>query len=124
MPKPFASARVIEWKEAWESREVEPVVAMYAESAKHASGMVASLWPELGRNVLHGRDEIRAYAVRGIQRLTTMRFELLTVTESGGRAAVEYHRHSNLDPANPKHVLELIEWEPGGLISSVRVFHF
>ena len=45
------------------------------------------------------------------------------VTESGDRAAVEYRRHSNLDGANPAHVLELIEWRDA-LISSVRVFHF
>ena len=50
-------------------------------------------------------------------------FEILTVTESGDRAAVEYRRHSNLDAANPAHVLELIEWRDA-LISSVRVFHF
>ena len=36
---------------------------------------------------------------------------------------IEYRRHSNLDAANPAHVLELIEWRDA-LISSVRVFHF
>jgi len=52
-----------------------------------------------------------------------LRFDLLTVTESADRAAVEYLRHSDVDGANPSHVLELIEWRDG-LISAVRVFHF
>lgn len=44
-------------------------------------------------------------------------------TESSSRAAIEYRRHSNVDGANPAHVLELVEWG-GALIKAVRVFHF
>lgn len=124
MPKKSPSAGVIEWKTAWESRDAERVAAMYSPAGRHSSSMIASLWPELGRTVLIGRDEIRAYAVRGLERFTDLRFELLTVTEADRRVAVEYRRHSNLDPANPRHVLELIEWDTDGLISSCRVFHF
>ncbi len=73
--------------------------------------------------VLRGRHEIAVYARRGLARFTELRFEILTVTESGDRAAVEYRRSSNIDGANKPHVLELIEWR-GDLISAVRVFHF
>ena len=118
-----SSARVEAWKAAWESRDAAAVAALYAPDATPASALIAQIYPELGRLVLRGRHEIAVYARRGLARFTELRFEILTVTETGDRAAVEYQRHSNVDGANPKHVLELIEWR-GDLISAVRVFHF
>jgi ketosteroid isomerase-like protein len=117
------SSRVEAWKSAWESRDAAAVAALYAPDATHESALIAQIYPELGRFVLRGRHEIAVYARRGLARFTELRFEFLTVTESGDRAAVEYWRHSNVDGANPKRVLELIEWR-GDLISAVRVFHF
>ena len=117
------SARVEAWRSAWESRDAATVAALYAPDATHESALIAQIYPELGRLVLRGRHEIAVYARRGLARFTELRFEFLTVTESGDRAAVEYRRHSNLDAANPVHVLELIEWRDA-LITSVRVFHF
>lgn len=117
------SARVDAWKSAWESRDPARVVALYTRDATHQSAMIAKLYPELKRLALHGHHEIGVYARRGLERYTDLHFEILTVTESRDRAAVEYRRHSNLDAANPAHVLELIEWRDA-LITAVRVFHF
>ena len=117
------SARVEAWKSAWESRDAAAVAALYAPDATHESALIAQIYPELGRLVLRGRHEIAVYARRGLARFTELRFEILTVTESDDRAAVEYRRHSDVDGARQPHVLELIEWR-GDLISAVRVFHF
>ena len=117
------SARVETWKSAWESRDAAAVAALYAPDATHESALIAQIYPELGRLVLRGRHEIAVYARRGLARFTELRFEILTVTETGDRAAVEYRRHSDVDSAIQPHVLELIEWR-GDLISAVRVFHF
>jgi ketosteroid isomerase-like protein len=114
--------RVALWQAAWESRDADRVAALYAEDATHRSSRVAVIWPELGTTALRGVAQIRDYARRALARFTTLRFELLTVTEDPIRSAVEYHRHSNLD-ATPAHVLELIEWR-GELIEAVRVFHY
>jgi hypothetical protein len=123
MPDIPASQRVVGWKAAWESRDPARVVSLYAAVATHASAKVAALRPELGRSELKGHAEIEDYAAAAFRRFTWLRFDLLTVTESGDRAAVEYLRHSNLDADQPSHVLELIEWR-GGRIGAVRVFHF
>ena len=123
MPDIPASPRIMAWKNAWESRDAAWVVSLYARVASHASAKVATLRPELGRSELRGRAEIEEYAATAFRRFTWLRFDLLSVTESGDRAAVEYLRHSNLDVDNPSHVLELLEWREG-LISAVRVFHF
>jgi hypothetical protein len=123
MPDIPASPRVIAWKNAWESRDPARVVSLYASDATHASAKVAALRPELGRSGLKGHAEIEEYAAIAFRRFTWLRFDLLSVTESGDRAAVEYLRRSNLDGDDPSHVLELLEWREG-LISGVRVFHF
>jgi hypothetical protein len=117
------SEQVRRWKAAWESRDPARVVALYAPGATHTSALVPRLYPEAGRHELKGVDQIRAYVERGLARFSTLRFELLSVTESDGRSAVEYHRHSNIDGEHPAHVLELIEWD-GDRITAVRVFHF
>lgn len=117
------SARIEAWKAAWKSRDPATVATLYAPDAIHESALISQIYPELGRLVLRGRHEIAVYARRGLARFTELRFEILTVTESDDRAAVEYRRHSNIDGAKPAHVLELIEWR-GALISAVRVFHF
>lgn len=115
--------RVARWQAAWEGRDPNAVAALYVEDATHASGRVAVIWPELGTTVLHGVAQIRDYARRALARFTSLRFEVLTVTEGPIRSAVEYRRHSNLDGDHPALVLELIEWR-GDLIQAVRVFHY
>jgi len=117
------SARVGKWKSAWESRDPERVAAMYTASATHQSAKVGQLYPELGRTLLRGREEIIEYARRAFARFTHLHFEILTTTEEGERSAVEYRRHSNLDEGSPSYVLELIDFSHG-LIQSCRVFHF
>lgn len=117
------SARVNAWKAAWESRDSATVGKLFQPDATHESALISQIYPELDRLILRGRNEIVEYARRGLARYAQLQFEIISVTESGDRAAVEYKRHSNLDGANPKHVLELIEWH-GDLISAVRVFHF
>jgi ketosteroid isomerase-like protein len=130
------SARVEAWKAAWESRDAAAVAALYAPDATHESAVIKEVYPQLGRLVLRGRHEIAVYARRGLARFSELRFEIITVTESGNRAAVEYRRHSKVAEPSPAagasspvertgevRVLELIEWR-GDLIGAVRVFHF
>jgi ketosteroid isomerase-like protein len=117
------SRRVDDWKAAWESRDVERIVALYAPDATHSSELVPRFLPEAGGPTCRGRTEIAEYFRRALGRFRELRFELATVTEDATRSAVEYHRHSDVDGPNPKHVLELLEWR-GDRLSAVRVFHF
>ncbi len=117
------STRVLAWAAAWESRNPDKVAALYSRDATHASAVVSQLYPEAQASILKGRDQVREYARRGMERFTTLRFEIVSVVETDSSAAVEYLRHSNLDADKPKHVLELIEWDRER-IKSVRVFHF
>src|SRR5260370_7691847 len=103
------SACVEVWKSAWESRDPATVAALYAPDGTHESALIAQIYPELGRLVLRGRHEIAVYARRGLARFTELHFAIITVTESGDRAAVEYRRHSNIAGPNPHPLLALIQ---------------
>jgi len=117
------SLRVETWRAAWESRDVERIVALYAPDATHASALVPRFLPAAGGTVCRGREQIADYFRRALARFRELRFELVTVTEDAARSAVEYRRHSDVDGTNPAHVLELLEWQDG-LLCAVRVFHF
>jgi hypothetical protein len=117
------SERVSRWREAWESRDIERIVAMYRPGAIHESSLIPRLYPEAEGTTVTAPESLREYVRRGLERFTELRFEIITATENDRRAAIEYRRHSNIDGANPAHVLELVEWD-GDLISHVRVFHF
>lgn len=115
--------RVLRWKAAWESRDPNVVAALYADDATHASALVPHLYPEVDGAVLHGVEQVREYARRGLARFSNLEFRLATVVEDATRSAVEYRRHSNVDGDHPAHVLELLEWR-GERLATVRVFHF
>jgi len=117
------SARVERWRAAFESRDVERVIALYEPAATHASALVSRLYPEVGGSELRGAAQIREYLRRALERYSWLRFEVLSVTETADRSAVEYLRQSDVDGSHPAHVLELIEWG-GDHIRAVRVFHF
>ena len=118
------SERVMRWKAAWESRDLDAIVAMYGPDATHESALVPRLYPEAGGTALRGTRQVRAYFTNALKRFTELRFELVSVTETPSSAAIEYRRHLNIDdPDNPAHVLELVQWD-GALIRAVRVFHF
>ena len=114
--------RVTRWKTAWESSDVERIVALYDAKCRHESSLVPRLYPEARGNVIEGVKALREYVVRGVSWFTGVRHEIVSVVEDGERSAIEYLRHSDLDGSSPAHVLELLEWN-GDRIRSAVVFH-
>ncbi len=117
----MVSARVERWKAMWESGDAARILAMYEADATHASGLVARLCPEAGGSEVRGQAQLGDFVRRALARVRWLRFELVSVTEEGSRAAIEYRRYSDVDGA-PADVLELVEWDRD-LIRAVRVFH-
>jgi hypothetical protein len=115
--------RLERWKSAWESCDLERIVALYEADAAHASKLVLRLYAELERPVLRGTEEIREYVRRGLGWFHRLEIEVVSVTAAAERDVIEYRRHSNLDGTSAAHAIEIIDWA-GPRIRSAVVFHF
>jgi hypothetical protein len=68
-----AQDRAMDWIDAWNSHDLETILALYAEDATMASPYIA----ELGINaagVLHGKPALRDYWRGALQRKPNLRF--------------------------------------------------
>lgn len=117
-----SAERIERWKSAWESCDVERIVALYTGDARHESALVPKLYPEARGTVLRGERALREYVVRGVAWFEGLEIEVLSVLENGKRTAIEYRRRSQIDGQKPARVLELVEWR-GDRIRSATVFH-
>jgi len=54
------SERVMRWKAAWESRDIDAIVAMYRPDATHESALVPRLYREAGGTASHAANRARA----------------------------------------------------------------
>ncbi|MBR1268295.1 nuclear transport factor 2 family protein [Bradyrhizobium sp. AUGA SZCCT0222] len=78
-----------EWISAWNSRDLERVLAMYAEDSEMTSDRI----PPLGfdaSGTLRGKDSLRAYWGLALQRLPGLRFELIDIFVSPDSVVVLY----------------------------------
>jgi hypothetical protein len=116
-------ARVERWKSAWESLDVERIVALYAPGARHESALVPKLYPEARGTALRGEKSLREYVRRGVGWFAGLEIEVLSALEDGDRMAIEYRRHSDVDRRKPARVVELLEWRKDR-IRAAAVFVF
>ena len=78
-----------EWIAAWNSHDLERVLAMYAEDSEMTSDKI----PVLGfdaSGTLHGKDRIRAYWSLALQRLPNLHFALIDIYVSPDSIVVFY----------------------------------
>lgn len=84
-PEAFARA----WIAAWNSRDLERVLALYDDSAEMTSAGIARLGLD-ARGHLKGKDCLRAYWSRALAGLLNLRFDLLDVSASPDSVVVRY----------------------------------
>lgn len=77
------------WIEAWNSRDLERVLALYDDEAEMSSPAII----KLGLNPtgqLKGKDRLRAYWSRALASLPNLHFELLDLSVSPDSVIVRY----------------------------------
>jgi len=125
MPQPppevlIALART--WLACFERKDVDALVALYAEDARHTSPKLRALHPETG-GFLVGRAALRAWWADAFQRLPALRYQETALTADGTRVFMEYLRHAPGEPDLPvAEVLETSGTLPL-LIQASRVYH-
>ncbi len=112
------------WLACFERKDVEALVALYAEDARHTSPKIRALHPETG-GYLIGRAALRAWWADAFRRLPALHYEETALTANSARVLMEYLRHAPGEPdLKVAEVLEVVDGPARrGLIQASRVYH-
>ena len=93
MSKPHDAARLTalgqQWIAAWNSRDLERVLALYAEDSEMTSDRIPFLGFDAS-GTLHGKPRLREYWGLALQRLPNLHFDLIDLYVSPDSLVVFY----------------------------------
>ncbi len=107
------------WFDCFARRDLDGLLALYAENATHTSPKIRARHPETD-GALRGKPAMRAWWQDAFERLQGMRYEVTAITADARRVFVEYVRRVAGEPDLP--VAEVFDVEAGKIVAS-RVFH-
>jgi hypothetical protein len=86
----FAQAFAREWVDSWNSHSLDRIMSHYAEDFEMTSPFIASLMGEAS-GTLKGKDKVRAYWAKALERLPDLHFELIDVLTGVDSITIYYH---------------------------------
>ena len=93
MSQPHDAARLTalgrDWIEAWNSHDLERVLALYAEDSEMTSDKILALGLDASGTV-RGKERLRAYWGTALKRLPNLHFELIDIFVSPNSIVVFY----------------------------------
>lgn len=107
------------WLTAFNSYDVDALVALYAEDATHTSPKIRALHPDTGGK-LRGKAAMAEWWRASNARLPGLRYELTALTANDDRVFIEYLRHA--PEQEPMPVAEAFDVKDGKIVAS-RVYH-
>lgn len=107
------------WLDRFEARDLDGLLALYADDATHTSPKIRARHPDTGGK-LHGKAALRAWWADSFTRLPELRYLPTAITADGQRALLEYIRRVPGEPDLP--IAEVFD-VAGGVIVASRVFH-
>ena len=108
-----------EWLRAFNARDLDALLALYAEDAVHVSPKLRARRPETEGRVA-GRAALRAWWADSFARLPGLRYDVATLTADAERVWFEYRR---VLPGEPDMmVAEVLVVRDGSIVES-RVYH-
>lgn len=113
--KPIAEA----WLDRFEARDLDGLLALYAETCTHTSPKIRDLHPETGGKLI-GKAAMRAWWADSFQRLPTLRYIATQITADDHCVVLEYTRRVEGQPDMP--IAEAFDVVDGKIVAS-RVFH-
>jgi 8-oxo-dGTP diphosphatase len=121
-PRPLeAAARA--WMDAFNGRDLERLLALYADDAVHTSPKLRDRMPET-KGEVRGKTALGAWWRDAMERLPDMRYEVRHLVASqgpeGGRVFMEYDR---IVPGEPTMAIAEVLVCRGGRIVASHVFH-
>ena len=107
------------WFEAFNAHNLEKLLSLYDDDAKHFSPKLKIRHPETNGLVI-GKDALRSWWQDAFDRLPTLHYKVTSLTSNADRVFMEYIRTvANEDEMLVAEVLEIKE----GKIMASRVYH-
>ncbi|HTL35541.1 MAG TPA: nuclear transport factor 2 family protein [Kofleriaceae bacterium] len=107
------------WLACFERRDLDGLLALYADDATHTSPKIRVRHPETG-GLLRGKAAMRTWWADSFERLPSMQYVPVAITADRDRVYYEYIRKVDGEPDMP--VCEVLDVRDGLIIAS-RVFH-
>jgi heme-degrading monooxygenase HmoA/ketosteroid isomerase-like protein len=108
-----------QWLACFERRDLDALLALYADDATHTSPKIRVRHPETG-GLLRGKAAMRAWWADAFERLPSMTYVPVSITADVSRVYYEYIRRVDGEPDLP--VCEVLDVRDGLIVAS-RVFH-
>jgi hypothetical protein len=107
------------WLACFDTHDVDALLSLYDEAARHTSPKLRAWLPETG-GYLVGKPALRAWWAEAFARLPALRYVEVSLTANSDRVFMEYRR---VVPGEPElMVAEVLEVREG-LIAASRVYH-
>lgn len=107
------------WFEAFNQHDLEKLLSLYDDHAKHYSPKLKVRKPETN-GLIKGKAALRAWWQDAFDRLPSLRYEVLRLTPHDDRVFMEYLRH--VKGEDDLYVGEMLEVRDGLIVASA-VFH-
>ena len=108
-----------DWLDRFNRRDLDGLLALYAEGAVHFSPKLLVQRPET-KGQVQGKAALRAWWQDCFERLPSLRYLERAITADGARVFLEYRREC--DGQAPLDVAEVLRCEGGRIVES-RVYH-
>jgi len=109
----------IQWFEAFNEHDLEKLLVLYHDEARHFSPKLKIRLPETNGLVV-GKDALRSWWRDSFARLPSLQYKPTTLTANDQRVFMEYIRHVDNEP--DMNIAEVLEIKQGVIIAS-RVYH-
>jgi limonene-1,2-epoxide hydrolase len=107
------------WFEAFNTHDLEKLLSLYHQTAKHYSPKLKIRLPET-QGLIRGKDALRHWWQDAFDRIPSLNYEVIKLTADEQQVFMEYIRHADGD--EDLMVGEVLEIE-NGLIVFSRVYH-
>ena len=107
------------WFDAFNNHNLEQLLSLYDEEAKHFSPKLKIRKPETNGYV-EGKSALREWWKEAFERLPSLHYKVTSLTANSDRVFMEYVR--NVDGEQDMLVAEVLEVKDGKIIFS-RVYH-
>jgi limonene-1,2-epoxide hydrolase len=108
------------WFEAFNEHDLEKLLKLYDEQARHYSPKLKIRQPETN-GLVQGKSQLRAWWADAFKRLPNLHYEVTTLTADKDKVFMEYVRQ--VPGEEDMLVAEILEINEEGLITASRVYH-